>query len=328
MLRLFERNTVVQVVIILMVTVLVWQKGYATPLPMNTDGHFAPLYSLLCDLHLASPVATTIALLLSLLGGFFFNITLVRAGLASQNSLLPTLLFVLAVSATSPSLSPTLLATLVDVAFVSMLMLHSTLLTVSSDKIFGAAALIGIASLLSLPALSLILAYALIAINYRLYSWRDWMVFLLGLLAPYILLWTILFLTGHIGESLALMASDFSDIGLHIAPFTPLQAVANATLLIIFAAGLLVVWRHLGEKTVVWQKNATTILLLTFAALASLLFSQTFPVRMQTLAIPFAFCTSFLLSLHKQRRHGKHQAWRTRAFDLLFIVIILAAIAC
>lgn len=340
MIKLFEKNTVIQVTVILVAALLVWHKGYATPQPMTADGHFAPLYHLLCHLHLSQPLATTIALLLSLLGGFFLNLTLSHAGLAAQNSLMPTLMFVLAIGAVSPTLSPALLAGLVAIAFVSMLMLHSTLLTVSSDKIFGAAALIGIASLLYLPALTLILSYALIAINYRLYGWRDWMVFLLGLLAPYIPLWIILFLTDHLADSFALMVTDLGSVGLSIGTFTPLQAAANIALLAAFAVSLFIVWRHMGEHTVVWQKNATTVLLVAFAAIASLPFSKVFPVGLELLAIPFAFCLSHRLSLHQHHpslvthhsslisHHSSRSSWRTRTYDFLFLTTILAAIAC
>lgn len=329
MLKLFEKNTVFQVAFIIVATVLLWMDAFAHPQPMQGASHFAPLYDLLCNLSLSPTLAITVAMLLVVVAGFLFNLMLTNAGLASQNSLLPTLLFITAASATTHSLSPILIASFFAIAMMKMLMLHSTLLTISSDKIFGAAALIGIASMFYLPSLTLIVAYLLIAVNYRLYSWRDWMVFLLGLLAPYFLLWAILLFTDGLTDSFNAIALDFASINLTVGDIVPLRAVANGVLLAIFAISLFVTWRHLGEKTVVWQKNATTIMLVTVAAVAMLPLGQVFPVDFQFLAIPFAFCTTQRLSLMPRSNYsGRRPSWRARLYDLLLIIIIVAAILC
>lgn len=329
MLKLFEKNTVFQVAFIIVATALLWMKALADPQPMVAASRFAPLYDLLCSLHLSPFFSVCLAMLLVVLAGFFFNLMLTQTGLASQNSLLPTLLFITAASATTSSLSPVLLASLIAIAVVRLLMLHSTLLTVSADKIFGAAALIGIASMVYLPSLTLIVAYLLIAINYRLYSWRDWMVFLLGILAPYLFLWSILLFTDGLLESFTDIADDFNSISLSVGAIEPLPAVANAFLLVAFAISLFIVWRHLGEKTVVWQKNATTIMLVTLAALAMLPLGQVFPVNMQFLAIPFTFCTTQRLTLRpRNNRQGNRSTWRSHLYDLLLLLIIAAAILC
>ena len=329
MLKLFEKSTVLQVVFILAATALLWIKAFVNPQPMAAAGYFAPLYTLLEGLSLSPLLSTSIAMILVLLGGFLFNLMLAKAGIASQNSLLPTMMFIAAMSASSPSLSPQLLAALITIGVVNMLMLHSTLLTVASDKIFGAAALIGIASMFYLPALTLVVAYLLIAINYRLYGWRDWMVFLLGLLAPYLLLWTVQFLNGTLMDSFDAMGNDFTVFGFSLGAYTPLQAVANAFLLGVFTISLFVVWRRLGEKTVVWQKNATTVMVITFAALVILPFGHVFPANLHFFALPFAFCASQRLDLHPHRNHASRRpSWRQHLYDLLFVLILLAAILC
>ena len=329
MLKLFERNTVFQVVVIIVATVLLWSGAFADPQPMEPASHFAPLYGLLCSLALSPTLCVAIAMLLTLLSGYYLNLMLTHVGLASQNSLLPTLLFVVAASACETTLSPMLIASLITISVVNLLLLRSSLLTVSSDKIFGAATLIGIASMVYLPSLTLIVAYLLIAINYRLYSWRDWMVFLLGLLAPYLLLWCILLFTGGLVASFNAIAFDFASISISVGDFSPLQAVANAFLLMVFAVSLFIVWRHIGEKTIVWQKNATTLMLITLAAVAMLPLGQLFPVRLQFLAVPFSLCVTHRLGLMPRATlANRRTSWRSRLYDLLLILIILAAILC
>lgn len=329
MLKLFEKNTVFQVVFILVATALLWSGALADPQPMEPASHFAPLYDLLCSLSLSPTLCVVVAMLLVVLCGYFFNLMLTRVGLASQNSLLPALLFVTAASACETTLSPMLIASLIAIAVVNLLLLRSTLLTVAADKIFGAAALIGIASMVYLPSLTLIVAYLLIAINYRLYSWRDWMVFLLGLLAPYLTLWAVLLFTDGLIPSFNDIALDFASIDLTLGTFTPLQAVANGFLVLVFAVSLFIVWRRLGEKTVVWQKNATTLMLITLAAVAMLPLGQFFPVRLQFFAIPFAFCVTQRLGLMPHVSLATRRTnWRSHLYDLLLILTVIAAILC
>lgn len=329
MLKLFEKNTVFQVVFILVATALLWSGALADPQPMEPASHFAPLYDLLCSLSLSPTLCVVVAMLLVVLCGYFFNLMLTRVGLASQNSLLPALLFVTAASACETTLSPMLIASLIAIAVVNLLLLRSTLLTVAADKIFGAAALIGIASMVYLPSLTLIVAYLLIAINYRLYSWRDWMVFLLGLLAPYLTLWAVLLFTDGLLPSFNDIALDFASIDLTLGTFTPLQAVANGFLVLVFAISLFIVWRRLGEKTVVWQKNATTLMLITLAAVAMLSLGQFFPVRLQFFAIPFAFCVTQRLGLMPHVSLATRRTnWRSHLYDLLLILTVIAAILC
>ena len=329
MLKLFEKNTVFQVVFILVATALLWSGALADPQPMEPASHFATLYDLLCSLSLSPTLCVVVAMLLVVLCGYFFNLMLTRVGLASQNSLLPALLFVTAASACETTLSPMLIASLIAIAVVNLLLLRSTLLTVAADKIFGAAALIGIASMVYLPSLTLIVAYLLIAINYRLYSWRDWMVFLLGLLAPYLTLWAVLLFTDGLLPSFNDIALDFASIDLTLGTFTPLQAVANGFLVLVFAISLFIVWRRLGEKTVVWQKNATTLMLITLAAVAMLPLGQFFPVRLQFFAIPFAFCVTQRLGLMPHVSLATRRTnWRSHLYDLLLILTVIAAILC
>ena len=317
MLKLFEKSTVVQALVILLVTALLWFKSFINPQPMMPTDNYAPLYNLLCSLHPSPVLSTIIAMTLVVLGGFFFNIMVAGVGLASQNSLLPTLLFIMAMSAVSPALTPSLLAALIVIAIIK-----------TADKIFGVASLIGIASMIYLPALTLVAAYLLIAVNYRLYSWRDWMVFLLGLLAPYLLLWSVQLFTDDLVDGFAAMGDELSNLTLTVGSFSTLQSIANITLLAAFLVSLFVVWRRLGDKPIVWQKNATTVMLVTVAAIAMLPFTQVYPVNLQFFAVPFAFCLSQRFALSSHRSRTSRSSWRSHLFDILFILILIAAVVC
>ena len=331
MLKLFEKSTLFQVVVILLVTILLWLPHLADPQPLTTPDGFAPLYSLLYNLSLSPLLSVIIAIVIILVGGILLNLMLANAGLVSQNSLFPALFYILFMSATADTLSPTLIVGVLAIAFVNMLLLHSTLLTISSDKIFSATALIGICSLFYLPSLVLLLSYLLVAVNYRLYTWRDWMVLLLGLLAPYILLWIIFFLNGTLAESFQEMAAALS---FHLSPFTfhlTLSLVANIILIVFFLVSLFVLLRHFNEKTTLWQKNATAVIMPMVAAIILIFYNPTLPINLQFFAIPFAFCASlrFSSSTHHYTHYGRNRhQWKAHLKDLLFIIVIAAAIVC
>lgn len=329
MLKLFERNTVIQVTIILVVTTLLWFSAFADPKPMVASEGFAPLYNLFCSFAIPPVLTVIIALALVILGALGFNIMLSNVGLAKQNSLFLTLFFIIFMSTGRPSLSPELLATLTAIPFVNRFLLHSSHLDIAPDKVFSAASLIGIASMLYLPSLALVVAYLLIAINHRLYGWRNWMMFLLGLLAPYLLLWTILFFTGGLTSSFVAIGEQFGSLHLHGDNFTTLQAVANIFLVSSLLVSIIVVWNRLGESNVIWQKNATTVMLIAVASLVVLPFSQLFPINLQFFAIPFAFCLDQCLFHTHRRSSSRHKKdWHAYLYDLLFILIILAALVC
>ena len=332
MLKLFERSTGFQIVVILVVTILLWLHALAHPQPMTPPDTFAPLYSLLYSLSI-SPLASVIsAMVLVIAGGILLNLMLTNAGLVSQNSLLPTLFYIIFMSATTETLSPSLIVGILTIAFVRMLLLHSTLLTIPSDKIFGATAIIGICSLFYLPALTLLIAYLLVAVSYRLYSWRDWMVLLLGLLAPYCLLWTIFFLNGTFTECFLAMSTSLtisfpSSFTFHFSS----SLVANIILILTFAVSLFTLWRRFGERTALWQKNATAVVMPTVSALALLiLYNPCLPVNLQLFAIPFALCASLRFSSetrYSRYSRNRHQ-WKSHLKDILFFIVIAAAMVC
>lgn len=331
MLKLFEKSTGIQAIVILAVTILLWMHALVNPQPMTPSASFAPLYSLLYSLSISPLLSVLIAIVLVIVGGILLNLMLVNAGLVSQNSLLPTLYYILFMSAGTETLSPTLIVGVLSIAFVRMLLLHSTLLTISSDKIFGATALIGLCSLFYLPSLALLLAYLLVAINYSLYSWRNWMVLLLGLQAPYLLLWAVFFMNGSLAANFTTMAAGLVPVPDFHLPALTLSVAANVFLLLTFAISLFVFWRHYGEKTTLWQKNASAVLMPTVTALALVFYSPLLPFNLQFLAIPFALSASLRFTAdtrHYSRSPRNRHQWKQYLKDILFLIIIAAAIVC
>lgn len=325
--KLFNQSILLQAVVILLAMLALWAPALAAPAAMPAAGGATPLYDLLARwLQTVPLVAVIIAMVLVLVEGVLLNLLLVDAGLTPQNSLLPTLLYIIAMSAPATTLTPMVLVAALMIACLRRLTLKGTLLTISVERACAATAMIGLASLFYLPAALFIISYMLAAINYRLYGWKDWAAMILGFIAPYILLVTVLMFTGGLQDWWQSVTDTITGIKLNVNDFTPLQAVANVALVLALLAGVVSVWNLSGERTVVWQKNATTQLTILTGAIAILLVTSVFPVNMQLAALPFAFSVTCLLTPPaRSMGRKKRKEW---VYTLILILIFIAALIC
>ena len=317
----------VQVLLIVAAMLLLWGRAIVKPVAMADSD--AVLYHLLyLGLQSLPRLAVVIAMLLVLAEGVWLNLLLSNVGLVPQTTLLPTLLYVVMMSAPATTLTPMILVCGILIGITHQLMLRTTLLTISTDKVCSTTALIGLASMFYLPSLAFILTYLLVVVNYRLYSWRDWMSMLLGFLAPYIFLILILFLTDNLTIWWSGTYYSLADITLNSGAASPLASAANIALLLVFVASLIVLWGHLGEHPIVWQKNATTVMLLAVGGVGMLAYSRVFPVDMRFFALPFALCGMHFFMPEKRNFSYGRRKKRSWLPDIILIIMIIAAIVC
>ena len=330
MLKLFHSNIIVQVALLLVAVLLLWGRQLLSPVAVDAGEHPAVLYGWLCGWLAGAPrLAVVIAMVLVLAEGVLLNLLLANVGLVSQNSLLPAVLFVIAMSAGTATLTPTVLVAGVLIACLDQLMLRGTLLTISRGKACGATLLISLASLFYQPALLMVLSYLLIAASYRLYGWKDWGVMILGLLAPYLPLALALWFTDGLDAWWQTMLASFSDFGIHLGAAGTAATVGAIVLAGIFLWSVMNVVSRLGERPVVWQRDAATVVYLTVGAVGMLCFTPLLPFMPALFAIPFAFCTYRRLvgagETHTGFGRRKRHTW---LYDLLLIVTLIAALLC
>ena len=330
MLKLFHSNIIVQVALLLVAMLLLWGRQLLAPVAVEAGEHPAVLYGWLCGWLVEAPRLTVvIAMVLVLAEGVLLNLLLANVGLVSQNSLLPTLLFVIAMSAGTATLTPMVLVGGVLIACLDQLVLRGTLLTITPGKACGATLLISLASLFYQPALLMVLSYLLIAASYRLYGWKDWGVMILGLLAPYLPLVLALWFTDELNAWWQTTLASFSDFGIHLGTAETWATVGAIALAGVLLWSVMNVISRLGERPVVWQRNAATVVYLTVGAVGMLCFAPLLPFSPALFAIPFAFCTYRLLVGASETHTGfgrrKKHTW---LYDILLIVILIAALLC
>ena len=325
---IFKQSILVQAVVILLAMAALWAGAIAHPQPMPMPQGSDVLYGVLYGWLGGMPgLAVAVAMLVVLASGVLLNVLLVDVGLSAQNSMLPTLLYVICMSAPATTLTPMTMVSLLMVVCMRQLAIKGTLLTIPPERACMATALIGICTMFYLPAVLLMLSYSLVVINYRLYSVRDWAIMLLGFLAPYILLAIVLMFTDGLPGWWQGVADAVASVHPYHVAMPLLQVMGGALMVAAIMAGVVAVWRNAGESTVQWQKNAVTLLSALLGGLAIWATSRLFPVDMQLFALPFTFGVGCLLMPRRSSTLGsrKRREW---IYTLLLFIIFFAAIIC
>lgn len=330
MVKLFGQNMVLQVLLILAVLVLLWLRPLLAAIPMDGGETPAVLYGLLTGWLAATPrLAVVLAMVLVLAEGVVLNLLLANVGLVSQNSLLPTFLYVLATGAGATTLTPALLVNGALIAALSQLSLRGSLLTIPPEKACGTTALIGVASLFYQPAVFFLLSYLLIAASFRLYDWKDWMVLLLGFAAPYLPVLATLYFVDGTEEWWLGTVESLSALSLQSGTAATPSVLGAVMMAAIVLWGLAYALAHVGERPVVWQRNATTVLLLLVGGVAASLYQPLLPLRPGYVAIPIVFCLYLLLMGSVDNLSGyvrrRQKAW---IYDIALAVVTIAAFLC
>ena len=314
MLKIFRTDVFLQIVIILVVSVAMWIGAFIhlQPMPMVGGGQ---LYYWLTGI--LSPLwGTIIAYVLVLLEGFLLNGILYRHKMIAQSSLLPMLFFVIAMSLGTPTLTPILVGSLMLLLAIDQLMLTTTLLSLPLDKVFAAAAAIGLSTLFC-PAMAVFFIPLVVSMfNYSLYSWRDWTMLLLGILAPYIIMETIFFMSDQMFYRNYLILYSFSDIHLYATGSWP-EWILSALFLLTLLMGLSAAFINSQSRNINFKKNISTLLIFILGSLAYMLYTSIVPVPTEAFALPFACCCTSLFIEPRRKEFGA---------NLFFVLLIIAFI--
>lgn len=298
----------------MIVSVVMWVGVFINPQPIPIDDG-GPLFFWLTG-HMSPRWGTIIAFLLVIVEGFIFNGILYRHKMISQNTLMPMLFYIIAMSLGSPTLTPILIGSLLLILAIGQLMLTTTLLSLTPDKIFGAAALVALATLFC-PSMAVFFIPLIIDMfTYSLYGWRDWAMLILGLLAPIILVETIYFVNDEIFYRNYLLLYNLTD--LHIsAQGSWVNWTRSLLFAVIFVIGLGAAAVNSQNRNVNFKKNITAILIFAIGSILYSLYSTLIPIPTQAYAIPFA-CSTTSIFIEPNRRELLP--------NLFFIFIIVSGI--
>lgn len=319
MLKAFKNNTILQIVVTLIATIILWSGSFISPVGMLPERFFSPLYGLFHSLLAHLPrLATAIALLLIFVEAIWFNIILSNTKLAKINWLMPSLLFILAMSwqQDNITLTPMLLAWLPLLAAINQL-LSSGNTSLEFHRNFNATFFIGIAILCYLPVAVYIIPFFLVFVSYKSYHWRDFIIALMGFTAPLFVLVLYAFLTDKLDYYVILFLHDIVNVNLHFNLSNVVDIITNVFFIIILFWAMFSQLFSNIDNTIQVRINSTVIIFPLVAALFMLMYDSIFVVNTQLLAIPFTYFVSNLLATTRKR------LWIN---ELTFAIILLAPV--
>lgn len=314
MLKIFRTDIVTQAIIILIVSLLMWVGVFVHPQPIPIDGGGPIFYWMTSKL---SPLAgAIIAYVLVLLQGFMLNSMLYRHKMISQNTLLPMFFYIMAMSLGTPTLSPLLLGYTLLILAIGQMMLTTTLLSLTIDKTFAAAALMSVGTVFC-PAMAVFFVPLIFNMfNYSLYSWRDWTMLILGICAPYILIETIYYVTDQMFYRNYLLIYDMTDISF-VAKGNVAQWAMSIGYIVVLVLGLGAVMVNSQSSTVNFKMNNTAVMIFLMGGILYTAYSSFVPIDTQSYAAPFACCATALFAEPHRKENGR---------NVFFILIIIASI--
>jgi hypothetical protein len=193
--KLFKSNNPFLLVILLIFSGLLWLDSFINPIAVIYNTQFTtPFYnSILNLLYNYNLLSTIIAFALVFVQAVMINNIVTNNKLIAKNTYLPALFYILLMSSPhSLSLSPVLISN-----FFLIFVLNNIFNIYDKKDVyqqaFSICFLISIASLFYLPSICFILLIWISFFVYNFLNWREWLISVLGLIAPYLFIATYYF---------------------------------------------------------------------------------------------------------------------------------------
>lgn len=302
MLLLSKKNTLWQATTAVLLSVALWAGAFVNPPDMPSVDLYAPLYDwLYLSISGYSRLCVVIAFVLSLAEALWLNVILYNHKLIPQNNLMPMLFYMLAMGCSCHTLTPLLIVN----AFV-LLMLTQLLATnvpsLTINRTFNAAACIGCCYLVYTPSIVLLLPLAVCYTFYKLYTWNDVAMLLLGFMAPVVLYLTCHILWGDIAFVAYLMTNGIHDIDFHIGTLSPLSIVAHVVMALAMVAFTIGTTSMQRSFIVMQQKKLQVVMVVMLFSVAIHAYTALLPIDMTAFAVAFGYAATCFFIQEKRHR--------------------------
>jgi hypothetical protein len=188
--KLFNSNSIFSFFILIIITFVLWAKVFMNDVPMSAPVQASPLYNALFrNLGEFSIVCSFIAIAFLFFEALLANYMLSENDLIPRNSYIAAFIYVIISGffADIIILNPVLMANIFIIAaiwlFLKLYEEHEAYATV-----FNIGMLTSVASMFYFPSAVFILLIWIGFVLYRMFSWREWFISILGFLFPYIFL--------------------------------------------------------------------------------------------------------------------------------------------
>jgi len=322
MLRQFSRISIfIQLIAVIIVALVLFMPAFLNPLPSPAIPDKHSLYSFFSALVGNSPLINAV-LAMGIIGflAFFLYAILLSHDLHPKESLLPVLFyFLLAASITEAvSIGPALLASLfLMISLFLIIRMHG--LNQPFKQVFSASFCVSIAAIFYPPAVNFMLFIWLSLLTYRIASWREWIISIIGAIVPLLYLIVYFYWKGRLPD----LFNNFNEI--YASPMTGFPKFRLWQFIFLCFTGfalLLALFRQLIviQDRLISLRRKTWIFIdfMIVASLSALLAGHDLPGHIAIIAIPGAFFLSNSVT-------GKKTTLLYELLSALLIILLVLA---
>jgi hypothetical protein len=303
--KLFNSNSIGSLTILIVLALLLWSKTFINIASLYEVIPVSPLYKIVYySLHEFKIISAFIAMALIIFEALFINHVLAENDLIPRNSYIAAYIFIIISSLFSDiiMLNPILI---INVFIIAVLWLFLKLYERNEaySIVFNIGTLLSIASMFYFPSFIFIILIWIGFIIYRLFSWREWLISILGLILPYIFLGSYYFWNDCFKTKIESYKNVFSLINFH--DFHP---TLNATIIISFLGLILLLSLFkfltiINEKAIRIRKFLSLIIWFVIVSFISISISAKFGALCFVMILPSVsvMITLYLTNLKRQR---------------------------
>jgi hypothetical protein len=306
--KIFSTNTVFTIAIFIVMTLVLWLKVFtneaAIAAPMLVSPLYHMLFKLLGNLNIISGL---IAIALLFYQALLINYVLVENDLVPRKSYMAAFILVIFLSLFNEiiMLNPVLIAGLFIISAVRLIFrlyeeheAYKTVLNIGT--------LISVASLFYFPSIVFIMIIWAAFIIYRLFSWREWFISLLGFILPYLFLSTYYFLNDCLMLKILEYKRAFAFLNLNYystSIFTFIVLIFLGLLIVVSIIKLLIT---INERQIRIRKFISMLIWLMIISFASLSLSSNYRIAgFLTILLPASVLFSIFISILRRSVVGE-----------------------
>ncbi len=319
LIRFFKNNSFIQFLGLLLLGVALWINVFIAPPPIAENSFTRPLYNLFTSISNNHLVFITLTFLILLIQAIYLNHVLIRHELIPRNSFLASFIYLVLMSHSLQlqHLYPALISSLFVIATIDAL-LEIDLMEDYYRLSYKAGFYLGTASLFYLPALILLLFIWGTLFIYRIPNLRVWIIPIVGILTPYVFLFTYYFWNDTAELFLNHYQGFFSQIKLLFSSTDGYLRVIITILVFFTAISLARVLGRIKEKKIIIRKKIKIIFNLFLMSVMVMFLNNDLIIHASLIYIPVTiFMTVYFSDLRKT-------FWFDLIFSLTVCLIIFA----
>ena len=323
LLRIFRSQSPIQFLLILPLFFGLWYSSFGNGIiqvPANFDtGVYHFIYSLISPYPV---IISFIAILLVSLQAIVINFLLIRNNLSLRNNLLPAYIFILLTGSTHTltQLSAPLIASLFILLGIAEL-LSMFELKDPFTECFNASFFFTVASFFYFPAIFFFLLIWICYLIYRVISWREWIISLIGFFAACLFVWFYCFWNN---QEMAIWNSikQFFSYPEHFRfQLSRSGYIIWGIIALVFLGSLSNLMNHINEKVIAIRRKYWVIIFMFLIAILSFLYAnQQFRYHIIFFTIPATIIINYALLNRKNPRRSELFLW------ILTLAIIVSRI--